>query len=238
MPELRWILLGAGVALIFGLWWWETRRPRPAERDGELESWDGQRAAAPSIADSPAEGDEYEQADSQIPPAYAPTIERARIERRPPLIEIPEDMEVDVSEFVGIDRRHSPQHEFSLAAESGGEDGHAEVVAEVEYVEEQVEEEHDDHHRAPWVSTQPLERDLVAPPREEEPPEMPLNAVERRTGKPRSSASWRCGSWPPASSGPAKNCAPRSRQRASNSARTRSFIGPGKTASRCCTSQA
>jgi cell division protein ZipA len=178
VPELRWILLGAGVALIFGLWWWETRRPRPAGRGGEIESWDGQRAAAPASADSPADGDEYAEADSEILPAYAPTIERARIERRPPLIEIPEDMEVDVSEFVGIDRRHSPQHEFSLAAETGGEDGDAEAVAEVEYVEEQ-----DDHHRAPWVRTQPLERDEVAPRREEEPPELPLNGLERRTAE-------------------------------------------------------
>ena len=44
-------------------------------------------------------------------------------------------------------------------------------------------EEQDDHHRAPWVSTQPLDRDEVAPTREEESPEPPTDAIERRTAE-------------------------------------------------------
>src|SRR5690606_35652157 len=41
----------------------------------------------------------------------------------------------------------------------------------------------DDHHRAPWVRTQPLERDEVAPRRVEEPPEPPVDEFERRAAE-------------------------------------------------------
>ena len=46
------------------------------------------------------------------------------------------------------------------------------------------EGEQDDYHRAPWVSTQPLDRDEVAPKQEEEPPEAPpADPMERRTAE-------------------------------------------------------
>jgi len=175
VPELRWILLGAGVALILGLWWWETRRPRAAGQASEPVTWDEDRSTAPV--------DESDVSAGEIQPSYAPTIERVRVERRPPLIEIPEDMEVDVSEFVGIDRRHPPQTEFVLEAESGNEGDLAESAEEgAPYADpyEEPDQEQDDHHRAPWVRTQPLERDEVAPKREEEPPEPPSDPIERR----------------------------------------------------------
>ncbi len=35
MQELRWILLGLGVAFLLGLWIWETRRPRQASPEAE-----------------------------------------------------------------------------------------------------------------------------------------------------------------------------------------------------------
>jgi cell division protein ZipA len=171
VPELRWILLGAGVALILGLWWWETRRPRVTEQAADAGAWDEVQSTAP--------GDENSDSVEEIPPAYAPTIERVRVERRPPLIEIPEDMEVDVSEFVGIDRRHPPQAEFPLEAEPIDEGDFAESAAVSEPYREPVEEQ-DDYHRAPWVRTQPLERDEVAPKREEEPAELPSDPIERR----------------------------------------------------------
>jgi cell division protein ZipA len=161
VPELRWILLGAGVALILGLWWWETRKPRADEQAADSGTWDEDRPAPPV--------DEGEVDYGEARPSYAPTIERVRVERRPPLIEIPEDMEVDVSEFVGIDRRHPPQAEFPLVAEAGNEGDFAEP-----------DEEQDDHHRAPWVRTQPLERAEVAPKPEEEPPEISSDPIERR----------------------------------------------------------
>jgi cell division protein ZipA len=179
VPELRWILLGAGVALIFGLWWWETRRPRATGQAADSGTWDEERSTPPiTEGDEPAV-DEFSAVDPEIRPTYAPTIDRVRVERRPPLIEIPEDMEVDVSEFVGIGRRHPPQAEFPLEAEPDNEGDFAEPAEESEPYPEPVEEQ-DDYHRAPWVRTQPLERDEVAPKREEEPPEPPSDPVERR----------------------------------------------------------
>jgi cell division protein ZipA len=182
VPELRWILLAAGVALILGLWWWETRRPRSSGPGAAGETLDEEPAAPPPEGEEFNSGDAFSEADAEIPPAYPPTIERARIDRRPPLIEIPEDLEVDVSEFVGIDRRHPPQHEFALEDQPGNESDFPAAGTEVEPLAE-PEDEPDDHHRAPWVRTQPLERDEVAPKRDEEPPEPPLNALERRTAE-------------------------------------------------------
>jgi cell division protein ZipA len=175
---LRWILLGAGIALILGLWWWETRRVRgtpiaePAGVDGNDEG--------PGLIDAPDAFRSFD--DGPAEPAYIPTIERVRVPRRPPLIEIPEDLEVDVSDFVGIDRRRGAGSGFLLEPEADLEAEPAEVVPEVP---SSAEEEHDDYHRAPWVSTQPLERDEVAPRREDvvEPEASPADPMERRTAE-------------------------------------------------------
>lgn len=181
MPELRWILLAAGIALILGLWWWETRRPRRPEAE----------PAGPGTADdqlapdgrASARADEAFAEPEAVPvPSYAPVIERARIQRRPPVIEIPEDMEVDVSDFVAIDRRHQPEPQFELVSEPGN-DAAYESASEEEAPSAQEFEEQDDYHRAPWIRTQPLERDDVAPRREDEPPEPPTDPVERRTAE-------------------------------------------------------
>lgn len=182
MPELRWILLGAGVALILGLWWWETRRPQATGQSAAPGTWDRDPATPDYDEDGLAEGDEIREVGQEIRPSYAPTIERVRVERRPPMIEIPEDMEVDVSEFVGIDRRQAAQAEFPLEAESADQGEFVEPPEGGEAYAE-PEEEQDDHHRAPWVRTQPLERDEVAPKREEEPPELPSDPIERRTAE-------------------------------------------------------
>ena len=183
MPELRWILLGAGIALILGLWWWETRRPRePRLAELAEPGTPVGDAAAMDSAEAATEGDYFAETDVELAASYAPTIDRVRVERRPPLIEIPEDMEVDVSDFVGIERRHPPQPEFTLVASSASE-GESESVADEEPLAGEFVEEQDDHHRAPWIRTQPLERDEVAPRREEEPPEPPTDAIERRTAE-------------------------------------------------------
>ncbi len=125
--------------------------------------------------------------DIDEPVAYAPTIERVRVPRRPPLIEIPEDLEVDISDFVGIDRRHPIEPDFSLETESGLEPEIADAEAEAaneEGIFAGEQGEADDHHRAPWVRTHPLERDEVAPKPMEEPPEPPpADATERRTAE-------------------------------------------------------
>jgi FtsZ-interacting cell division protein ZipA len=175
---LRWILLGAGVALIFGLWWWETRRARTQPAGGLEGAAEGRRVVtAEDEADTAPTFDE-----ESVEPAYVPTIERVRVPRRPPLIEIPDDLEVDVSDFVGIDRRRGAVPEFTLESEPAVDavpDGVANEKAA--YADDG---EQDDYHRAPWVSTQPLEREEVAPRREEEPPESPpTDPMERRTAE-------------------------------------------------------
>ena len=179
MAELRWILLGAGIALILGLWWWETRKARLRAAGDAGESWPHERAE-PSME---VRGDEPGMEDLDSTPAYAPTIERVRVPRRPPLIEIPEDYEVDVSDFVGIERRHSTEPDFTLEPEPEQESQVADAANEEELFPAD-EDQPDEHHRAPWVRTQPLERDEVAPKPEEEPPEAPpADAIERRTAE-------------------------------------------------------
>jgi cell division protein ZipA len=175
---LRWILLGAGVALIFGLWWWETRRAR-ARPAGELEGAVQRHRGV--TADDDAESASTLGAEP-VEAAYVPTIERVRVPRRPPLIEIPDDLEVDVSDFVGIDRRRGAVPEFTLEPEPAV-DAEPESVAD-EGAAYADDGEQDDYHRAPWVSTQPLEREEVAPKREEELPESPpTDPMERRTAE-------------------------------------------------------
>jgi cell division protein ZipA len=179
VAALRWILLGAGIALILGLWWWENRRARARLAADSAGPAIGERF----VADDGVE-DEAQALDTDEPvPAYVPTIERMRIPRRPPLIEIPEDLEVDISDFVGIDRRRGAEPEFTLEPDPGV-DPDSDVAANEEAVFEDDVGTQDDHHRAPWVSTQPLERDEVAPIREEEPPELPpADPMERRTAE-------------------------------------------------------
>ena len=183
MPELRWILLAAGIALILGLWWWETRRPRvtspqepaaPRPADDEVPAGDAD--AAPLFeADDAATG-------AEVIPSFAHTIERVRIERRPPVIEIPEDMEVDVSDFVGHDRRRRTEPAFTLVAEPENDAGYDAGADEPAAADPEPNED-DEYHRAPWVRTQPLERDEVAPKKQEELPEPPSDALERRTAE-------------------------------------------------------
>ncbi len=176
MAGLRWILLGAGIALIVGLWWWETRRSRRPAPEVDGATWPQERAE-PSLeagTDSPEEDD----AESGV--NYPPTIERVRIPRRPPMIEIPEDYEVDVSDFVGIERRHATGPDLTLEPEPDTEPDVGDAANESVPFSEEIEQP-DDHHRAPWVRTQPLERDEVAPKPEEEPLEPPpTDAIERR----------------------------------------------------------
>lgn len=181
MDGLRWILLGAGVALILGLWWWETRKARAqtvAQPPQAALSDRGESIAndeAPHEPDAVAEESDY---------AYAPTLERVRVPRRPPLIEIPDDLEVDVSDFVGIDRRRAAEPDFSLESDAGAA-SEAESAAAANEDEPIAEaEEQDDYHRAPWVTTHPLERDEVAPKSEEESPELAFgDPGERRTAE-------------------------------------------------------
>ncbi|MGQ0383528.1 MAG: cell division protein ZipA C-terminal FtsZ-binding domain-containing protein [Gammaproteobacteria bacterium] len=178
MPELRWILLAAGVALILGLWWWESRKARA--RNIQPDSWPHERAE-PTVTAEP-------QADPAIAePApvshYAPIIERVRAPRRPPLIEIPDDVEVDVSAYVGKERRLPPEPEFEPTVEVEMPRV-APRRAAADAVPAAKDEEQDDHQRSPWIRTQPLERPDIEPgPDDEEPAEFPTDPVERQTAE-------------------------------------------------------
>lgn len=161
MSELRWILLGAGVALILGLWWWETRKARPTI--DPTETWPRGRAE-PSVDDEARTGDEI----PATPPPFRPTIERLRTPRRPPLVEISDDVEVDVSAYVGKDRRRLPEPAPIDTTRVGA-----------------VNEDSDDaDHRAPWVQTHPLERSKVAPKPVVEPDEpKPMDPIEQHVAE-------------------------------------------------------
>jgi cell division protein ZipA len=175
---LRWILLGLGVALIFGLWWWETRKART--RTTAVPS-DAASAERDALSAGEAEFAQPDLSEEELP-TIAPAIERARVLRRPPLIEIPDDLEVDVSEFVGTDRRRHIEPDFSLEPEPEVEPEVADAANEGEAFAYD-DGEPDEHHRAPWVRTQPLERDEVAPKPEEPPAPPPADPMERRTAE-------------------------------------------------------
>lgn len=176
MAGLRWILLGAGIALILGLWWWETRKAKSPAASAQHDSWHEDRSAPEAeVADAAAAYEDFAEA------VAAPATERASIPRRPPLIEIPEDFEVDISDFVGIDRRRQAGPPFELEPEPGDE---SEFEAAANEEGTFTAEQPDDHHRAPWVRTHPLERDEVAPKPLEEPLEPPpADPIERRTAE-------------------------------------------------------
>ena len=180
MSQLRWILLGAGIALILGLWWWETRKSKAKAAADAGDAWPRERAE-PGIEPETA-GEAVE--PPVAPAAYAPSIERIRVPRRPPMIEIPDDLEVDVSAYIVKDRRRASEPELAAAPETLPEEVFTEAVREDAEPSMEPEEVQDDHHRAPWVGTHPLERSELAPKPEEELPEAaPADPIERQTAE-------------------------------------------------------
>lgn len=178
MSQLRWILLGAGIALILGLWWWETRKSKAnvAVPAGE----DGPRARAEPRVDPAATEDSADPASE--PAAYVPTIERIRVPRRLPMIEIPDDLEVDVSAYVGKDRRRGSETNLSAVPEPVPARHAADATNED--TESPADQLQDDHHRAPWIRTHPLERPEVALKPDEDPPEpATMDPIERQTAE-------------------------------------------------------
>lgn len=183
MPELRWILLAAGVALILGLWWWEARKARAKAAPGD--AWPRERAEPRVIPELNADS-EPEAPEPAPVTQYAPTIERVRAPRRPPLIEIPEDLEVDVSAYVGKDRRlpEEPECEPTVEMELPR---HAARRATEEPRAAPVAEEQDDYQRAPWIRTQPLEEAEIQRAQAEtvvpEPEPSPTDPIAQQTAE-------------------------------------------------------
>jgi cell division protein ZipA len=167
VPELRWILLAAGVALILGLWWWETRKSKA--QASRAESWPRERTEPTVDADTALEDTAQAEPEAAVT-SYVPTIERVRAPRRPPVVEIPDDLEVDVSAYVGKDRRRIPEPGFEPDADVASlETTVVEEIVDVGAAD--PDEEQDDHQRSPWVRTQPLEHSEVVQKQPEETPE-------------------------------------------------------------------
>lgn len=171
MTELRWILLGAGVALMLGLWWRETRRARQLA--------DEDQRAAPARAEPQL--DSPDPAETPPPAANSPrSSERIRGNRRPPVIEIPGDAELDVADYVSLDRRRSPPT-VPAAVELPPADP-APTMKGTRMARS------DEGGQEPWVRTQPLERDKLKEQAADETPaeddadgEVPEDAHERET---------------------------------------------------------
>jgi cell division protein ZipA len=178
VSQLRWILLGAGLALILGLWWWETRKARAKELAEAGSPWPRERAEPTVESQAAAQS-------ADVPEAvYAPTIERVRTPRRPPLIEIPDDLEVDISAYVGKDRRGASETGKISVPVIGMEPAVNVAPAAEPDAGAEANEEQDDYHRAPWVRTQPLERSEVAPAIDEPPPAPPTtDPIERHAAE-------------------------------------------------------
>ncbi|MCJ7451982.1 MAG: hypothetical protein MUO39_05835, partial [Steroidobacteraceae bacterium] len=152
MTELRWILIGAGLLLLAGLWWWESRRLREPDE------------ASPALGDHERDegvdrsGEEPMEAGSADPATDLPSIRASRRERgaagrNPPIVEIPADADPELGparddEFV------PPKVPYrSMRAQLD------ELPADLRDLPRDKRAE--DDQLEPWVRTQPLDRDEV-----------------------------------------------------------------------------
>jgi len=130
VPELRWILIIAGVVLIAGLWWWESRKQR--------------RPEATAAEAGPAERTEPRLGEA-VPPSVEPSLPSIRVTpedrikppARPPVIEIPADAEPALTTTIIAPELRVVPDPGSTVTQSL-DDAFAEK-------------------REPWVRTQPLE---------------------------------------------------------------------------------
>lgn len=164
MPELRWILIVAGVLLLVGIWWWESRR-RAQGTGGDL----GQSIAESGARSEPTldgaqnaadDEDEEENAESPVLTATHPEFVRQdlppiranrwEVAQDLPIVEIPEGAEPELA-------RPTPREELPVlvpyrtmgerreAPSEYGRDRPRDEVAEAET-------------RQPWVRTQRMDR--------------------------------------------------------------------------------
>lgn len=154
MPELRWILIIAGVVLIAALWWWESRKQRqpvatatevrPPERT-EPHLGDG----TPSLA------------EASLPSIRITPEDRIKPPARPPVIEIPADAEPALTTTI-----IAP--ELRVVPDPG--------TTVIQPIDDPLAEK-----REPWVRTQPLESTPDGPrrARDREPSSDPAPTKQR-----------------------------------------------------------
>jgi cell division protein ZipA len=150
MPELRWILIAAGVLLLAGIWWWEWRR-RSDEADHFSEdsrSEEEPGRSEPTLGEETAV--EAGGTADELPPIRASRRERPR---ELPVVEFPEDTEPELGKSpvreevpIRVPYRAMQQHlderpQDLEGLSSGGEPNREE--------------------REPWLRTQPLERNKL-----------------------------------------------------------------------------
>ncbi len=158
MPELRWILLAAGILMVAGLWWWETQRgghrdrePQPDEEQTDGTAPAGGRAPHDRTAASvPAQ--EADDAD-ELPPIRASRRERGTTTRNPPIVNIPADVE---PELATADLRRPVAPRVSYRDMQDRLDDIPEHLKNLPRDEAGEAEQ-----RLPWVRTQPLDRNEV-----------------------------------------------------------------------------
>ncbi len=170
MSELRWVLLGLGVALILGLWWRESRR---ASVDVESTKRRSSRSE-PQVGEAES-GERTPEQVAERPPSAA---DRIRANRRPPVIQIPDDLEMDVAEYISLDRRKS----FPVAADPGPQQaGNPAPGAPTSPVMTSTLPSRDEEDfLEPWTRTQPLDLEKI-PSRPEPVEPVPEDPRERET---------------------------------------------------------
>ncbi len=81
MGEFRWILLGLGVVLLGGIWWWGARRSRQLPGDAQLREMSaGATVDEPAVTQEPAVGEYRRAAESRdwgVPPLEPLSIRTA-----------------------------------------------------------------------------------------------------------------------------------------------------------------
>ena len=154
MPELRWILLAAGVLLVAGLWWWETRR---ADRD-EAPPSDDEAGDAPATGADGRERTEpqvpagQDDADDGLPPIRATRRDRATAGRNPPIVDIPADADPELASTTR--RPLAPRVSYRDM-----QDRLDDIPEDLKNLPRDEAGEAD--QRLPWVRTQPMDRDEV-----------------------------------------------------------------------------
>lgn len=149
MPELRWILIAAGLVLLLGLWLWGSRRrSRQASEQAEAQV-EADRRSEPTLGDAspppPASRPE------ELPPIRASRRERSTGAAELPVVEIPGNAEPELAPRatkpdVAI---HVPYRSMRESLTETGEEARGVARAGAG-----GEDEHE-----PWIRTQPIERD-------------------------------------------------------------------------------
>ena len=165
MPELRWILVAAGVVLLAGIWWWESRRrARTPQEEPESLAGTGIRSE-PRLDGEETQGAPLPDEEAPIPASTAarqarPDLPPIRASRREtsrdlPVVEIPEGLEPELA-------RPAPREELPVRVPYRAMEKRLESLPE-DLRKLPPDELAEADRRDPWVRTQPLERDKVSP---------------------------------------------------------------------------